>query len=133
LQYGSLRSASLIWSTAQPVASNPRVATLQPRIAVADLRTARAPDKKADPHYLTSEHRAWRAMVIRRAGGRCQHIDALGQRCTASEASGQRMFADHIVELQDGGSPLDPANGMALCGHHHTLKTNAERARRHRC
>jgi hypothetical protein len=40
------------------------------------------------------------------------------------------MFADHIVELKDGGAAFDVANGQCLCGSHHTLKTNAERARR---
>jgi 5-methylcytosine-specific restriction enzyme A len=109
----------------------PRVATLQPRVAIADLRTARVPDKTADPHYLTPEHRAWRKVVIDRAGARCEEIDSLGRRCEASEARGDRMFADHIVELQDKGSPFDPANGCCRCGRHHTLKTNAERARRH--
>ena len=40
------------------------------------------------------------------------------------------MFADHIVELLDGGDPLDVSNGMLLCGKHHTLKTNRERDKR---
>jgi hypothetical protein len=33
------------------------------------------------------------------------------------------MFADHIVELRDGGSRTDPLNGQCLCGKHHSLKT----------
>jgi 5-methylcytosine-specific restriction enzyme A len=109
----------------------PRIATLRPRLAVADLRTARPPDKRTDPHYLTAEHRAWRKAVIDRAGGRCEEIDALGRRCEKSEANGDRMFADHVHELQDGGSRFDAANGKCRCGRHHTLKTNAERDRRH--
>ncbi len=40
------------------------------------------------------------------------------------------MFADHKLERRDHGAPLDPANGMCLCGSHHTRKTQAERARR---
>lgn len=109
---------------------SPRVVTLTPRFAVADLRTARAPEKTTNPHYLTPEHRAWRAEVIKRARGQCQQVDALGNRCERSEAAGDRMFADHIVELADGGAALDPANGRCLCGRHHTLKTNRERDRR---
>lgn len=42
----------------------------------------------------------------------------------------ERLFADHIVELKDGGAPFDVANGQALCGAHHTLKTAAERQKR---
>jgi hypothetical protein len=108
-----------------------RVVTLRPSIAVVDLRTARAPDKRADPHYLTPEHRAWRAAVITRAGGRCEAVDEAGRRCWRSEAKGHRMFADHIVELADGGAPLDLANGRCLCGSHHNSKTNRERTARH--
>jgi hypothetical protein len=40
------------------------------------------------------------------------------------------MFADHIKERRDGGDPTDPNNGMCLCGSHHTIKTQRERARR---
>ena len=110
----------------------PRVATLGTRIAVADLRTARAPAKQADPHYSDPRHRAWREGVIARAGGRCEDLDErTGERCQASEASGQRMFADHVDELGDGGARFDPTNGRCLCGRHHTLKTNQERRRRH--
>ena len=40
------------------------------------------------------------------------------------------MFADHIVELKDGGAPYDLNNGQCLCGSCHTRKTVAERVRR---
>ena len=36
---------------------------------------------------------------------------------------GTRLFADHIVELRDGGNPFELANGQALCGSCHTIKT----------
>lgn len=102
----------------------PRLRTLAPRLAVLDTRTAKPPPKTADPHYLTAEHRAWRQAVIARAGGRCQ---APG--CGRAE---RRMFADHIVELRDGGAPHDPKNGQCLCGSCHTAKTAARRAARYR-
>jgi 5-methylcytosine-specific restriction protein A len=105
-----------------------RLATLGPRLAVADLRTAHVPDKRAAPHYHTPEHRAWSRLVIDRAGGRCEDPDAsTGLRCTKSEANGDRMFADRIVEFADNGAPFDPANGKCRCGKHHTLKTNTAR------
>jgi uncharacterized protein YfaQ (DUF2300 family) len=50
-----------------------------------------------------------------------------GQPCGRKEP---RMFADHVVEIRDGGAPFDTANGQCLCGSHHTLKTNAERDKR---
>ena len=135
IQCAALRDVTFVVPTCDTVVRSmavkrsPRVATLKPRLAVADLRTARVPDKTADPHYLSAEHRAWRALVIRNAGGRCEWI-AGGVRCARRESLGDRMFADHIVERADGGADLDPANGQCLCGRHHTIKTNAARGRR---
>lgn len=100
----------------------PRLTCLRPRVAVLDTRSAKLPAKTADAELLTAEHRAWRVAVIARAGGRCEWPG-----CDRAE---QRMFADHIVERQDGGAPLDPANGQCLCGKHHSIKTVRERAKR---
>jgi 5-methylcytosine-specific restriction protein A len=33
------------------------------------------------------------------------------------------MYADHVVELKEGGSLLDLRNGQCLCGAHHQIKT----------
>lgn len=102
--------------------NRPTLRCLRPNLAIADTRIARPPAKTADPHYQTPEHRAWRAEVIRRAGGRCQEPG-----CGRREP---RMFADHVVELRDGGAALDPANGQCLCGSCHTRKTIAARTAR---
>lgn len=80
------------------------------------------PAKVADPFYATPEYRAWRTLVIGRAGGTCQ-TPGCGRR-------ERRMFADHIVEIRDGGGRLDPANGQCLCGACHTAKTARARAAR---
>lgn len=103
------------------------VRMLRPTIRQADLRTALPRLKTADPGLLTPEHRAWRAQVLARAGYRCEAVDA-GRRCAV--AAPARLFADHIVERKDGGAALDVGNGQCLCGHHHSLKTVAARARR---
>ncbi len=97
---------------------------LGPRVAIADTRIARPPAKEVNPHYTTPEHRAWRAVVVARAGGRCQDP------ACASPARGARLYADHVIELRDGGDALDLANGMARCAACHARKTLAERARR---
>jgi 5-methylcytosine-specific restriction enzyme A len=76
----------------------------------------------------SSDHIRWRDVVMSRAGFRCQAIEN-GVRCDKRSPM-HRLFADHIRELADGGAPLDPANGQALCGSHHTAKTMAARARR---
>lgn len=100
----------------------------QPRIPTADISIAKQPPKVKDPELSTPEFRAWRRAVMHRAGYRCQWVEH-GQRCTKS-APDHRLIADHIVERKDGGAPYDPANGQALCDSHHTLKTNAARAKR---
>ena len=92
------------------------------RIARHDTRTALPPSKQPDPHYASNAHRDWRAAVLARAGHACQHCG----RC------GARLYADHIVELRDGGAALDVTNGQALCGACHTTKTVAARAARMR-
>ena len=95
---------------------------MRPAIRSADLSIAKLPPKTADPHYLTPEHRAWRAAVIARAGGVCEWPG-----CGRREP---RMFADHIRERKDGGAELDLSNGQCLCGKHHSLKTARARAER---
>jgi len=104
----------------------PRLRNVPPRVATLDTRLAPIAPKVVDPHYLTPEHRAWRAEVIRRSGGQCQASD-----CKAPHRGQRgRLFADHVQELRDGGAALDPANGAALCGACHTRKTIAARTRR---
>lgn len=99
-------------------------------LMVRPLRTQQValPPKVANPDLLTPEHRAWRAEVIRRAGGQCQWVDG-GFRCRKA-APQHRMFADHIKERSDGGALYEPANGQCLCGQHHTIKTAEARAAR---
>jgi 5-methylcytosine-specific restriction protein A len=98
--------------------------TAGPRLRTVDGRRVKPPEKTADQHYLTQDHRQWRAEVLRRAMFCCQWPGC------AETAFTCRLYADHIVELKDGGDPLDPANGQALCPTHHGVKTMAERARR---
>lgn len=98
-------------------------------IRTLDTRTTKLPPKTAEPYYLTPAHRAWRAQVLERAGRRCEAVDQRGHRCSKAEPE-HRMFADHIVELRDGGRALDLNNGQALCFSHHERKSGAERARR---
>jgi hypothetical protein len=93
----------------------------------ADTRSVRPAPKFVDPHYSRAEHRRWREIILQRAGGRCQDPGC------KDPSRGARLFADHIVELRDGGDPYDLNNGLARCGSCHTRKTlrlRGERARR---
>jgi 5-methylcytosine-specific restriction protein A len=95
---------------------------LRSRVGLADLRTAALPPKVADTFYSSPAWIALRDRVRREAGGRCQ-VDGCGR-------VERRMFVDHIVELKDGGAPLERTNVRLLCPSHHSLKTVAERAKR---
>ena len=75
-------------------------------------------------HYRTPQHRAWSRAVIRAAAGQCQGA----AHDPAKPRDGVRLFADHVLELSDGGAALDPRNGRALCGACHTRKTLERRA-----
>lgn len=105
-----------------------RLQVAGPVLAAFDGRAVKPPPKQAAPVYGTPEYRAWRDQVVLRAGGRCEAVQG-GQRCRKAEPF-NRMFADHRVELSDGGAAFDPANGQCLCGAHHSAKTAAARAAR---
>ncbi len=94
-----------------------RLRSLPPRLGKAPSRWPRA-QKQPDPHYQTPEHRAWAKAVKERAGWRCEECGA----------TGVKLYADHVVELKDGGDPL--GQGRALCASCHTTKTHRARAER---
>lgn len=104
-----------------------RLHSLPPLRKTLDMRIGYTPPKEADSIYGSFQHQEWRKAVLARAGHRCEQTTN-GQRC-AKAAPAYRMFADHIVELKDGGT-FDLANGQCLCGSHHTTKTVAERDKR---
>lgn len=76
--------------------------------------------KRTDPFYSKPEFRVWRKVVVDRANRRCEFVEADGAVCGVSDP---RMYADHVVEVRDGGAQFDPSNGMCLCARHHTIKT----------
>jgi hypothetical protein len=88
------------------------------RLAVAPSLVAHAP-KVALPFYYSP---AWRALVaaIKRARG------AWCEKCGA----GGRLYADHIVEIRDGGALLDESNVQLLCHGCHQRKTARAKAAR---
>lgn len=107
----------------------PKLRSLPPLVRYRATNPVRLPPKIKDPIYTSPDFRAWRAYVVARAGGRCEAVDHHGHRCSRTTPE-HRMYADHILELKDGGSPFDPNNGQCLCRSHHEIKTIAARARR---
>ena len=108
----------------------PKLRSLPSLVRAVDTRTVRLPPKVKAEVYTTSQYRAWVIQVIARAGGRCEYRDHHGHRCS-KEWPEHTVYADHVVELKDGGALLDINNGQCLCASHHTIKTMAARYRRH--
>jgi hypothetical protein len=97
-----------------------KLRSLPPLVAQADTRTTRLPPKLLNPIYNSPEFRNWRTLVIDRAAGQCEAI-INGRRCEKA-APHHRMYADHVIELRDGGAPFDARNGQCLCRSHHEIK-----------
>ena len=107
-----------------------KLSALRPMVRSVDTSTTKLPPKQKDPIYNSPEFIAWRALVLRRAGYRCEAVDRHGHRCNKGRPE-YTVYADHIHELSDGGSLIDPFNGMCLCASCHQVKTVAMRMRRH--
>lgn len=97
-----------------------RLRSLAPRVGMIDIRRIKPLPKTRAEFYGTPEWRTLIAAVIAERGRRCEDCGRTG--C--------RVFGDHVVELQDGGAPLERRNVRLRCGSCHTTKTTAERARR---
>lgn len=92
---------------------------------------------RCDDHYVPWERPSANTRTLTRWERQRFH-DAVLTRdpvCQWPGCSAAATEADHIVEVADGGSGTDPANGQGLCHEHHELKTaqvRALRARRRR-
>jgi 5-methylcytosine-specific restriction endonuclease McrA len=67
--------------------------------------------------FSTRKGRAVRIAQLRREP-RCEACLSLGVITAATTV-------DHIIMLQDGGSPFDPANLRSLCDSHHKVRHGA--------
>jgi 5-methylcytosine-specific restriction enzyme A len=87
--------------------------------------------KVAQGIYSDPRFKAFREIVLKRAGYRCEHIDPeTKQRCPKASPQ-HRLVADHKIELKDGGDPFDPSNGQCHCIQHNTRKGIQSRIARH--
>ena len=116
-------------ASGMPWCSMPKLRSLAPLVRTVNTSTTPLLPKVKAPEYTTPQFRAWRAVVVGRAGARCEYHDHHGHRCTRAQPE-YRMYADHIVELRDGGAVHDSTNGQCLCYMNHTIKTNEVRKKR---
>lgn len=94
--------------------------TIDRRLKTPDRRTVRPREKTADQIYRGS-HVDWARAVKERAGWKCE-VPGCGSKGV--------LYADHIVEIEDGGDPRDLNNGQCLCAKHHAEKTARSRGER---
>jgi 5-methylcytosine-specific restriction protein A len=105
--------------------ANVKLRTAGNRVRTADTRRVQPPAKTADPFYLSP---AWRGLMEEIKLERGHHCE--DPHCTTPRARQTPLYGDHIIELRDGGAPLDKTNVMLRCASCHTRKTAAERAKR---
>lgn len=103
-----------------------RLRNLPPTLPTLDTRTARIEPKRADPFYLSSEWRALVASIIAERGRRCEQCG----KSAGQDGGPLRLVADHVIEIKDGGAPLDPGNIRLLDYQCHAVKTQRARAER---
>lgn len=73
-------------------------------------------------HYDGARHKAWRAKVIRRAGGLCEACRRYG-RVDRDGLPVRATTAHHIIPLEEAPElAYDVTNGMALCAMCHNKK-----------
>lgn len=81
--------------------------------------------KTADAFYVSAEWKAFRNQLIRERGWRCEDPS-----CDTPRGAWKQIYGDHVVEIKDGGAPLDRANVLLRCSVCHGRKTRREREKR---
>ncbi len=79
----------------------------KPLIKTVDTSIARVPDKRADPHYLTTDWKATRQRVFARDR----------YTCVVPGCAKRALVCEHIKTRRAGGSD-DDANLTSLCRDH---------------
>jgi hypothetical protein len=99
--------------------------TLRSRLGVANTFSVKPPPKRGDPLYDTKEWRDLMRRLFAVRGRRCEDPN-----CPTPHGPWSRIYGDHIIELRDGGAPLDEGNVLLRCPTCHGAKTASERGRR---
>jgi 5-methylcytosine-specific restriction protein A len=77
-------------------------------------KPGRAP-KETDPFYLSVRWRRFRAWYLEN--------HPLCELCEQEGRLTPTVMVDHVVELSDGGAPLEEENAMSMCWKCHGIKT----------
>jgi len=78
--------------------------------------------KQTDAFYVSKAWRRFRTYYMA--------LHPLCEQCESIQLYIPSVICDHIIELKDGGAPLDEANVQALCASCHNKKTASEKNKR---
>jgi 5-methylcytosine-specific restriction protein A len=104
---------------------SPKLRNFNTRLKLFETKKLKPPEKKADSFYSSPEWRSLMKQILKERTRRCQDPD-----CTTPRNVWGKIYGDHIVELKDGGAPLDPNNILLRCAPCHARKTLEERRKR---
>jgi 5-methylcytosine-specific restriction protein A len=104
---------------------SPKLTNFNTRLKLFETKKVKAPEKKADSFYSSPEWRELMKQIFKERGRRCED-----PQCKTPRNVWGKLYGDHIVELKDGGAPLDKANIMIRCAPCHGIKTLEERRKR---
>jgi predicted kinase len=108
----------------------PRLRMAPRRLEVSDSRriqqidTARK-EKKVDSFYVSAQWKAFRETLRFERGWICYD-----PKCETPNGPWKMIYGHHVVELADGGAPLDRRNVMLVCGVCHGRLTAENKAKR---
>src|SRR5262249_39350159 len=105
-----------------------RLRAFAPRLRTHTTTRLKAPRSEGSAHPLYGS-REWRLLanrIKRERGNRCEDPE----HWPGHPRTGVRIYADHVVELSDGGAALDERNILLRCPRCHSRKTMIERAKR---
>jgi 5-methylcytosine-specific restriction protein A len=81
--------------------------------------------KQADSFYRSPEWKAFRNLLIKERGWRCED-----PQCETPHGPWKQIYGDHVVEIKDGGAKLDRRNVLLRCGVCHGRKTRDAKLKR---
>lgn len=102
--------------------ASPRLtASISRRLQTETARKA----KQVESFYVSPQWRALINQIRRERGWRCED-----PKCATPYGPWKQIYGDHIIELTDGGAPLDETNVLLRCGRCHGRKTAEAKAER---
>lgn len=104
---------------------SPKLRNFNTRLRLFDTKKVRAPEKVVESFYASSAWKQLMAQIIDERGRRCEDAN-----CERPLGPWGRIYGDHIIEIKDGGHPLDKSNIMLRCAPCHGAKTAEERRKR---